>query len=265
MPMTLEQYINNPMGKNNAVLPAFTREAIRRNYTTRFNNLLLRENGKIDYYLYKNSKTNTFYGHIKIPSEVVPKFYYDTIIKLYTDSNIKGLGKSLDYYFVELFSNDPSFVFNYTHTFIKNGLFAKEFSPKMSKEALKQSAKVKNPQDINGYVKSIYFAYLFMKQRGLLKSVRFGAAEEFDIKIALKRIQHADIVIKERQGEGKKISKKKKVMVDKNTLSNISNIGISDKSAERLVTTTNKTSSVKNSKRLNNKKSTKYTTKTKRI
>lgn len=263
MSIKLEEYISNPMGKNNAVMPAFTREAIKRGYAKRFDNLLLRENGKINYYLYKDSNKNIYYAHIKVPSEVVPKFYYDVVFKFFADSKVKELGRNLEKYYVELFSNDPAFVFNYTHTFMKNGLFINELRAKMSREAIKTRAKERNPKDINGYVKSIYFAYLFMKQRGLLKTVSFGGAESFDIKKILSRIEHADKKILERQEEGAKISKKKKVNVDNNTLSNISKIDISDEAKSRLVTTTKRTVGVKHTKAVNNK--TKGVKRSKRI
>lgn len=254
--MTLNEYVDNPMGKNNAILPVFIRESIRKNYTTRFNNLLLRENGRINYYLYQDKKHNTYYAHIKVPSEVVPKLYYDVVFRFSTDSKVKGLGKNLGDYNIEFFSNDPAFVFNFAHTFMKNGLFIKEFSPRMSKEAVKTRAKERNPKDINGYVKSIFFGYLFLSQRGLLHTIRFGGAEDFDLKIVLSRIEPADEKIHKRQEEGKKIDKRKKIMVDKNTLDNISNIGISDKAKQRLVTT-KRTSTVKKTSAVNKTKRTK--------
>ena len=79
MEMTLEQYILNPMGKNNAVLNASTREIMRKTYTSKFDNILLREHGKIEYYLYEDSKNNAYWMDAKIPSETVKNFYYDVV------------------------------------------------------------------------------------------------------------------------------------------------------------------------------------------
>ena len=53
MEMTLEQYILNPMGKNNAVMNASTREIMRKTYIHKFDNLLLRESGYIKYTTYE--------------------------------------------------------------------------------------------------------------------------------------------------------------------------------------------------------------------
>ena len=50
MNMSLNQYILNPALKSNAVLNASTRELIKKSYESKFDNIMLRENGKITYY-----------------------------------------------------------------------------------------------------------------------------------------------------------------------------------------------------------------------
>lgn len=181
MNMTLEQYILNPMGKNNAVLSASAREIMRKTYSKKFDNILLREHGKIEYYLYKHSKNNTYYVYMKIPSEVVKDFYYDVVMKFSANEDVESGGTNLFKYNVQFYSNDPSFVYTYAHVFYKNNLFIKELAPKMSKEALKKEAKEKNPGNNVGYVKALYFAYLVMENRKLYKKSRFEAeAKELD-------------------------------------------------------------------------------------
>ena len=56
MQMTFEDYINNPMGKGSAVMSAAHREVMRMQYKKKFDNILLREKGKLDYRLFKDSK-----------------------------------------------------------------------------------------------------------------------------------------------------------------------------------------------------------------
>ena len=253
MPMTFEEYIQNPMGKGNAVIPAMVREAVRKNYMTKFNNILLRENGRIDYYLYKNEKDNTYYILIRIPSEQVSKFYYDVVIKFFADEKIKESGRNLEKYYVQFFSNDPAFVYNYAYVFNKNDLFIKELAPRMSKIALKTPAKEKNPDNINGYVKSIYFAYLFMKQRGLFVKSKFDAGQPFNLKYIISEIEPADSKIERRQIEERKRDKRKKIVVDKKTAKNISNITSKDMGS-RLVTTTTKVKGVKKTSAVNSVK-----------
>lgn len=247
MEMTFEQYINNPMGKNNAVLNANAREIMRKNYSAKFDNILLREHGKIEYYLYNDSKRNTYWVHIKVPSEVCKDFYYDVVLKFYADASIEDGGKDLFKYKVNFYSNDPSFVYTYAHVFLKNGLFIKELSSKMSKDALRKQAKEKNPGNNVGYVKSLYFAYLIMKNRNLNKISKFNSeSKDLDPRYLLSQIENADEKIRKRQEEGEKYSKRKKIQVDKSTLNNMKKYMNSDLDLSRIqVTTTKKVSSIK--------------------
>lgn len=242
MKMSFEQYILNPMGKDNAVLNATTRELLRKNYTYRFDNLMLRENGKVEYHLYKDTKLNNVYwAHIKIPSEVVKNFYYDTIIQFMMDKNTPSGGEDLFKYNARFYSNDPAFVFTYMHVFLKNDLFIKELSSKMSKEAIRKQPKEKNPSNSMGYVKSLYFAYLIMQNRKLNKKNKFEAeCTPLNVKALVTAVEHADLKIKKRQEEGSKLSSKKKITVDQSTLNKISKHIKSDTDTSRLQVTTSK-------------------------
>lgn len=219
MDMTLEQYILNPMGKSNAVLNATAREAIRSNYIKKFDAILLRENGKINYTFYYDSKKNEYWAHVKVPSEVVPKFYYDVVLKFYTNAKVSAGGENLNKYFVKFFSNDPAFVYTYAYVFAHNNLLVTELSPKMSKRALKKAPVEKNPTKNVGYVKAIYFAFLFLSQRGLLNITRVKAeSKPLDIRKLLSSIEDADTVIAKRQEEGERIEKKRKTPSEVKTI-----------------------------------------------
>lgn len=208
MKMRYDDYIQNPMGRDNAVYSQ--REMYRALYTDKLDKIMVREAGKIDFYLYRN-KDGRYFIHIKVPSEVVPKFYYDTVIEFYaTDSGVT-VGNTLKDYLVRFYSNDPSFVFTFAHAFIKNDLFIKELEPKMAKRAVEERAKEKNPKDLVGYVKSIYFAYLIIKNRGLMrKDVFDNYAKDFDLQHILSTIESASSKIEKRQQLGAEIDKKKK-------------------------------------------------------
>ena len=77
MEMTFDQYIQNPMGIANSVMS--NREMYRSMYSMKLDAIMVREMGKIDYKLYKDK--NSYYAYIKVPSEVVEKFYYDVVIE----------------------------------------------------------------------------------------------------------------------------------------------------------------------------------------
>ena len=255
--MTFDQYIVNPLGKRNAVLSTATRESIRRDYTTRFNNILLRENGVINHYKYKTDNNN-YIIHIKIPSEVVKKFYYDVVIRFFTDENISDAGRSLDKYNVQFFSNDPAFVFTHAYVFRQNDLFFKTLSNKMGSRPLKQSPDITNPSKQLAYVKSIYFAYLFMKNRGLFKIISWSDAAEYNTKKLVENVMSAEEKIRLRQEEGKKY--KKQIVLDNDLANRIYNMkGLSDESKNRIVTTTSKAPTVRRTKAVNSTKRSKVT------
>ena len=235
--MTFDEYIFNPMTKAGAVFSAAIRESMRTVYTTKFNNILLRENGNIKYKMYKDTKNNAYIIHIKIPSEVVKNFYYDVVLKFFTDAKVKDAGRSLNKYQVNFFSNDPAFVFTYAHSFISNKIFFRDLLPRMTQEAIKKKAVVKNPTDMVGYVKSLYFAYLFMESRGLFKTVLWNGCLDYDKNLLLQRVMSADQKIDDREREGKKVGNKKKVQMDLDTYKKISRYNLSDEAKSNIAIT----------------------------
>lgn len=198
--MTFEQYIHNPAGKNASVMNAVARDAFKRSYTSKFGMIMLRENGTINTFLYHDKKHNAYYAHIKVPSEVVKKFYYDVVIKFTANQSIEGGGKDLFKYNVQFFSNDPAFCYTYAYAFNQNDLFIKELSKKMIKKCLKEKAKQKNPMESTGYVKTIYFAYLYMQSKKLNQMDKFlGSCKTFTLSGLMGNIEDADTKVKSRQ------------------------------------------------------------------
>lgn len=256
MDMTFDQYILNPMGKNNAVLSSIARENIRKTYMVKFDNILLREHGRIEYNLYKDQKSNTYWAHIKVPSEVVKDFYYDVVLKFFANEKVGLGGEDLFKYQVKFYSNDPSFVYTYAHVFRNNNLFINELSSKMSKEALRKAPKEKNPTNDVGYVKALYFAYLIMQNRKLNKKSKFeNESKPLDLKTLIYSIEDADEKIRKRQEEGAKVSKRKKIVVDKSTARNLIGNIKHDVNMDRLqVTTTKAVTKIKRSTNINKSK-----------
>lgn len=201
MDMTFDDYIQNPMGRENAVIS--NRNMYRDLYKAKLDKILVRENGKIEYHCY--SIGVKYMCYLKIPSEVVPKFYYDVLVEFSPSKKLVGSGSLKDYN-VRFFSNDPSFVFTFAHAFIKNGLFINNFSDKMSEKAIKEVAKEKNPRNQVGYVKSLYFAYLIMQSRGLFSKLKY--VDPYSEVMVKRSIEPADKKIKDRQEAGQGTAKK---------------------------------------------------------
>lgn len=207
--MTFQQYIDNPLGKKSAVFSQ--RDMYKDLYTKKFDAVFMREVGKINYFLYHDKIADHWFAHIKIPSEVVPKFYYDVVIRFSTDNNALRVAPNLDSYDVRFFSNDPAFVFTYERVFLKLDMFVEECKEKASKIALKKDPKETNPYEIPGYVKSIYFAYLFMKKRGLfLKSSYTSQGKRYSKRELLSNIEDTDKKIADRQEKGAEVEKQKR-------------------------------------------------------
>lgn len=201
MEMSFQQYIDNPMGKRNAVFSQ--RNMYKQLYTEKFDKVFLREAGKIDYVLYIDQKTDRYIAHIKVPSETVKNFYYDAVILFYSNNPAVKMSSSLQDYHVKFFSNDPAFVFTYLRVFLKNDLFIEELKPKASKLALKQDPKITNPYEIPGYSKILYFAYLFMKSKNLFaKHMYTSFGVKYSTKALVDAVEHTDIKIANRQELG---------------------------------------------------------------
>lgn len=205
MKVTFKEYISNPMGRSTAVVS--NRQLYDQFYRSKLDKIMVRENGKISYKLYRAK--HKYYAHLKIPSETVSNFYYDVVIEFSEPDKIIGDGRpTLTNYNVRFFSNDPAFVFNFVHAFNKNDLFITDLKDKMSSTALKTVGKEKNPKDEVGYVKSIYFAYLIMVQRDLFNKLKYTIS--YNEKIMKADIAHADTKIQQRTEAADIIAKRRK-------------------------------------------------------
>ena len=201
--MTYDQYIKNPMGGSVVT----NRQVLMDMYRQKWNNILVRENGQINYSIYKGA--DDFYVHLKIPSEVVPKFYYDTIARFYIDKHKTAgtLPANLNTYEVQFYSNDPSFVYTFTHAFVKNKMFIKDLESKMVKAAIEKKAVEKNPRDEIGYVKSLVFMYFAIRQFNLFQKSQYDIKAQPYSKDVWKSVEHAEDKIKERQEKGNAIAR----------------------------------------------------------
>lgn len=208
MNITFSQYIRNPM--NSAVFTAAMRETMHREYIRKYDAILVREHGKIDYKFFKD-KQNRLYGYFKIPSETIEKFYYDVVVEFTGNEDVKEAGTNLFEYNVRFFSNDPAFTFTYAYVFNRNDLLIKALRSKMSQKAIKKAAVEKNPSNQVGYVKTLYFVYLTMLNRGLnfISNVDPAAIPIQSMDTIRNLIMDTDKKIEDRETAGVKLQRKK--------------------------------------------------------
>lgn len=191
------------MGKSNAVFAA--RDAYKAQYMEKFDALYMREAGKIKHTLYYDKGRGEYYIHLKIPSETVKNFYYDVVIKFYTKDNGLRVAPSLKDYDVQFFSNDPAFVYTYMYVFKKYNLLIEELKSKCPPTSLKDAPTERNFYETPGYVKSIYFAYIFMKRVGLFTRTAYEFnGQKYSKTTLLSRVSNFDNKMRERDDLSKK-------------------------------------------------------------
>ena len=166
MQITLDSYIKNPSGGRATM--AGQRDAAAAVYGQKFNTMILKTAGRIDYKLYKQGKDDErFIFYMKMPSESVPDLFYDVVLDFYAKDDVIRKSTKLNDYYVRFFSNDPNFTFTYAYTFKKNQLLVPELMNKLDPRSLKEKPKVTNPHVMVGYAKAIYSAYLLFDMKGL--------------------------------------------------------------------------------------------------
>ena len=198
------------MGKGSSVV-VNQMEMYKAYYTKKFDELMVRENGKIEYKLYKAKTKDAYAIYLKIPSESTEKFYYDVVIEF--TSKTGSQYTTLEKYDIRVYSNDQSFIYTFAYAFNKNKMFITELSSKMNKMALTEPPKERTPKLKIGYVKTIYFAYIFMKRFGLLTKLRFAGAETLSYTKISANIMSADRKIQSLNDLKAEQKKKKKETV----------------------------------------------------
>lgn len=206
--MTFEEYIKNPSGTGSSVIT--NRQMYDDLYLRKFNLIMLREGNKFKWTCYKTKDKDRYIIHIKVPSEVVPKFYYDVVIEFSAPDAALLTATSLNRYNIRVFTNSPDFMYTHCHAFVKNNMFFADLSPKMPKDSLRKVAKERNPQDAMSYVKSLYFAYLIMKQFNLFNKNNYVMVDTYNKGVLLREVMSAEEKTQLRQSLGEEERQKKK-------------------------------------------------------
>lgn len=177
MEITLGEYIKNPTGGRSHMVGQ--KDAAQAVYSDKFNKMMLRSAGRIKFQLYKNGEER-YTMVLHLPSESIDKLSYDVVLDFYTKDDIRMKERHLKNYKVRFFSNDPNFTFTYSYVFQREGLIVPELISKLSPESKKEPPKTTNPTHSVGYVKSIYFAYLFYQLRGFENKLTWTGAPKFN-------------------------------------------------------------------------------------
>lgn len=109
---------------------------------------------------------DSYYIHIKIPSDSQKdgKYTYDVIIRFFTDSDEVLRQNHLKNYFVQFYSNSPSFIYQYAYLYKKEGYLIDTLYDKLDKDYMDKPPEKTNSNMHLSYDKSIYVACRFLSE-----------------------------------------------------------------------------------------------------
>jgi hypothetical protein len=201
-------------------------------YQKKFDTLMVREQGKVDYVVFKDNDNNdSYYIYFKIPSETVKGVYYDVVIRLFTTENSKKYDTYLRAYAVQFYSNDPAFYYTFAYSFQKNKLIIKDLAPKKI-----QKASSRNPKNDVWYVKSLYFAYLAMEKYNLFsRTVLDSKQTKYSLSALKKLIVDPERKLQDRKDQELKLKELERRQQDKQKSEErkLRNTGIATKGTKR--------------------------------
>lgn len=185
--LTMQQFLKNPTGKSSAAFAR--RDLIIANLEKRFATLYKKraKDFKVETYSYQG----TYIFKFKIPSEKYEGLKYDVVIQFIPIGN-SGKDLTLNNYALKIFSNSPAMMFTYAYVFNKNEMIIDFLIDKCSKRSLNEPPKIKNPQEMFGFEKSVYFSLLYIKQENLHAKVNIKPSPLINIKGFKKDIMTAE-------------------------------------------------------------------------
>lgn len=204
--VTMKQFLVNPTGSGSASVAR--RDRIRLDMNNRFNALYKKHKGKFKCNFYYDPKQNDIYYVLNVPSEVYAAdgLYYDVVIKLKGDPN-KKIHRLLENREMQVFSNSPNFTYTYAYVFNSLGMLVDWCKPKAAPKSLTESPTVRNPDNVLGFEKSVYFSILYITtilKKGLDEGYITSKASKLNTKAVTKNIKTALQKNTEYQGIDKK-------------------------------------------------------------
>lgn len=100
--------------------------------------------------------------HIKVGSDSNTKMFYDVVLLFFTDNPKLKKSNYFQSYYVNFFSNSPSFIYQYAALYKKNGYLIDALFDKMDKQYSDTMPEKANSTHKLSYDKSIYCACRFM-------------------------------------------------------------------------------------------------------
>ena len=153
---TLEQFVNNPfeMGYQPSL----------QEYAKKYDSLNKRQMIKFAGALIVD---DVYFLRIRVASESASNVWYDVVVQLFMDDELKGRNIALNSYYVKFFSNSPGFVYKYGYLYHQHDMLIEVLANKYPKEVLTVEPNKTNAEKRMGYDKSIYYACRYILDRPL--------------------------------------------------------------------------------------------------
>ena len=206
---TIIDFLRNPAGSGSGQVSS--RYSIIQNLKDRYHKLLA-DKKTFSYSIYSSKNSIIFY--VKVPSESLPpkSIWYDVFIEL--KSNASQLSKK-DFFATEakVWSNIPAFVFTYAYaaTHEADIITWDWIRPYLPKKALTKPAEIRNPENIMGFEKSIYFALLYLIENDYFTLKSYNLKDwKLELPYIKKNIQKFDDVMTKYKIWKEKIAQKER-------------------------------------------------------
>lgn len=110
---------------------------------------------------------DSYYIHIKVPSESQKNgnYEYDVVIRFFTDNPETRAQDTLRNYYIQFFSNSPSFMYQYAYLYKKEGFLIEALYNKLDADYIDTPPEKTNKEMKKSYDKSIYFACRFLSDQ----------------------------------------------------------------------------------------------------
>jgi len=110
---------------------------------------------------------DSYYMHIKVPSESQKdqSYYYDVVIRFFSDDPEVLKQSTLAAYNIQFFSNSPGFIYRYAVLYKQHGYLIDALQDKLDPDYKDKLPEKTNPNMSVSYDKTIYFACKYISER----------------------------------------------------------------------------------------------------
>lgn len=242
MPMNIQDYLSNPMGKGSSIyMMKEVRSSLDQQYTQFESKITL---------VWYNLKDRYYIAHIRIPSKSVSSLFYDVLI-LFDIATLADGSTVINSANAKVFSNCPSFTYTYANVFNKNGNLISWTKLKYPSEIFSKGPVQRNPNRLVGYEKSLYIAikYILSNRRNYLSNIQRSSVKISSYQSVYTHIANAtEIVeyykIRKKKDQQKELPKKKNTLPEKKTSDT------NKKNSSKTVSKTKKTKVVKTTNKI---------------